>query len=451
MKTTIRKGKVLFGGLVIAVLSLAISCSKSNSSNSNTHSGPLPADATHVYLQDTAFKNYLQAKICPDAFDKNGRLDITNPEVTGFSGTMVIDSSTYKIHSVNGIGYFSKLNKLIVQNSLVDSLSLSTSMAIDTLRLLSNPDLQYVSVPGCSNMRYIRFSYIPVTSIDLSNLAAINTISGISCGRLSSLKVDNDANLQHLLCSGLTALPTVNTSTCPNLQRLFLEYGYAVTGIDVTKNPKLYWLVTTYAGAMKRVDLSNNPALTMVSFEQCGIDSIDFRHNPALFSVAMPYAPALKSVNITANPNLRNLALDGCSLLTTVDLRAQTSFNFYLLDMNKLNPGYKIPDADMYELYPAGFMSPTPSAIYSLADSATRVVNGATMNLYGGLRLPQFLDVSGLGLTHILVRDAVKNNICLVMARATDGFVPPAVVTVYADDQTTVTCADYSPEKESCN
>jgi hypothetical protein len=451
MKTVLRNTKFAFGGLLMAVITLAISCSKSNSSKSNTHSGPPPADATHVYLQDTAFRNYLQAKICPDAIGSDGRLDITNAEVVGFSGTMTIDSSTYKIHSLNGINYFTKMSKLIIQNSLVDSLNLPTTMALDTIRLLSDADMQFVNVSGCSNMRYIRFSYIPATSIDLSNLPMLNTISGIASGRLATMKVDNDANLQHILCYGLNALTGVNTSTCPNLQRLFLEVCYSIASLDVSQNPKLSWLMATYAGGLKSVDLSKNPALYMVSFEQSGIDSIDFSHNPALFCVSMVYAPALKGINVSANPNLHMLSLDGCGYLKKIDLRAQSNFNFYQMDFTKVNPGNAISQADLYELYPGGFYSSTPGGLFTLADSAARKSEGATMNLYGGLRLPTYLDGNGLSLTNVWVNDAVKNNYSLCMTKNTGGFVAPAVVTAYAADQTTITCADYNPVLETCN
>jgi hypothetical protein len=61
------------------------------------------------------------------------------------------------------------------------------------------------------------------------------------------------------------------------------------------------------------------------------------------------------------------------------------------------------------------------------------------------------LDVSALSLTNVLINDAVKNNYSLMMARRTGGFVPQPVITVYAADGTTVTCADYSPELETCN
>lgn len=438
-----------FGSWLIALTMLAASCAKKNDAAKTNPPPPPPSgDATHLVL-DSAFKNYLQANICPDAFDKNGLLDITNAEVTGFTGTMTIDS-THKIQSLAGISHFTKMTKLIIQNSLVDSLSLPTTMAIDTLRLLANPELQYVNVAGCTNMRYIRFYNIPVKTLDFSNLPALNYIAGLTCGRLISMKVDNDANLQHIVCTGLTALPTVNTSTCPNLQRLYLDFCYAVTGLDLSGNANLKMLLVTNAGSFKTVNLSHNPALTMVQFDESGVDSLDFSHNPALFSVSMTYT-SIRNLSFISNPGIRNLALDGCNLLQTVDLRAQTSFNFYILDHGKLTNNGNIPDADFRELYPDGYGSPTPSAIYAIADSATRKFEGATMDLFGGLRVPQYLDASGLSLTHVLINEACKNNYSLVMARRTGGFVTPVQVTVYAADMTTITCNDYNPELETCN
>jgi hypothetical protein len=450
MKTVKRYSNIVFGWLSLAVIALALSCSKTNSSNNNnTPPPPPPADATHIYLQDTAFKDYLLAKVCPDAFDKNGRLDVTNAEVTGFTGTMTIDS-TYKIQSVAGIAYFTKMSKLIIQNSMVDSLSLPTTMAIDTIRLLANADLQYVNVQGCSNMRYIRFYNIPVTSLDLSNLPALNTISGLSSGRLTTLKVDNDGNLQHLLGFGLTALTTVNTATCPKLQRLLLDYCYAINGLNLAGNTQLKNLIVTNAGSFKNVDLSANPALTSVQFDESGVDTVDFSHNPALFSISMTYTP-VRNLSFLSNLNLRVLSLDGCGFLKTVDLRAQTNFSFYFADYTKISNGGKISDADLLELYPDGIASPTPTAICTIANTPQRKFEGASMDLFGGLRVPQYLDASALSLSSIKINDACKNNYSLVMARRTGGLVPQPVVTVYAADETTVTCADYNPELEICN
>ena len=450
MKTVRRKATKVLGGLFLAILTLAVSCSKSGSTgNRNTTPKPPPADATHIYLQDTAFKNYLQANICPDAFDSYGRLDITNAEVTGFTGTITIDS-TRKIQSLNGIAYFTKMTKLIIQNSAVDSLNLPTTMAIDSLRLLADADLQYVNLKGCSVMRYIRFYNIPVTTLDLSNLPALNMISGLSSGRLTNLKIDNDGNLQHLLGFGLTSLPTVNTATCPKLQRLYLDVCYAVKNLDVSHNQQLTMLVVTDANAFKTVDLSANPALTMVQFDESGVDTLDFTHNPALFSASMTYTN-VRNLSFLSNPNLRVLSLDGCTYLQTLDLRAQPNWNSYFWDHDKISNGNKIPDADILELYPGGWFSPTPTAIYTIADSATRKFEGATTDLFGGLRVPQYLDASALSLTSVKINDACKNNYSLVMARKTAGFVPQPVITAYAADQTTVTCANWAPETETCN
>lgn len=440
---------VLSGLSLIVVMVLAVSCSKNGSSN-NTPSGPKPADATHIYVQDSAFKAYLQAKVCPDAFDADGRLDVTNEEVTGFTGKMQIDS-TLKIQSLNGIAYFTKMSKLILQGTSVDSLDLSGNMAVDTIRLIDNLDLQYVNVKGCNNMRYIRFVNIPVKTMDLANLSALNTISGISCSRLTTLKVDNDGNLQHILCSGLSAVATINTSTCPNLQRVYMEYASALTSLGLKNNSNLKALLVTYATSFKTVDLSGNPLLAVVGFDDSGVDSIDYSHNPQLFSIAMPFTP-VRNLNLQGNPKVCVLALDGCNYLKTLDLRAQTHADFWFAQYGTLSKNYTISRADLYELYPDGFYaSPVQTTICNQYAAPTRKINGDPSDLFGGIRVPQYLDVSGLSLTSIKVNDAIKNNYSFVMARRTNNLVPPPVVTVYAADQTTVLCNDYSPETGKCN
>lgn len=439
---------VLAGLSLMLVMGLAISCSKNGSSNNNnTTTGPKPADATHIYVQDSAFKAYLMAKVCPDAFDADGRLDIEHSEVAGFTGKMQIDSAL-GIESLKGIAYFTKMSKLIIQNTKIDTLDLSTTMAIDTLRLYDNLDMQTVNIKGCTSMRYVRVSNIPVKTLDLSNLPAVNTISAIVCNRLSTLKIDNDANLQHLLCSGLIALTTINTSSCASLQRLMLQYSSGLKSLDLTNNGQLKNLFVTYAPSFKTVDLSGNPLLASAGFDDSGVDTLDLSHNPQLFSLAMPFTP-IRNLSLLANPKVCILALDGCNYLKTVDLRAQTTADFYYSpkmnsDVQKLNA------ADALEKYPDGYASPVQTTLYNTLGAASRKIEGATADIFGGIRVPQYLDVSGLSLTTIKVSEQLKNNYSFVMARRTANLVPPPVVTVYAADKTAVLCSDYSPETETC-
>jgi hypothetical protein len=174
-----------------------------------------------------------------------------------------------------------------------------------------------------------------------------------------------------------------------------------------------------------------------------GIESLDFSHNPELLSVAMLWTP-IKNLNMLANPKLRLLWLDGCNALQTVDLRAQTSFDYYFIDYSKWRG---ISDDDLNQIFQNGTISPVPTRAMSLYQELHQGlgVNGATINIYAGLRVPQYLDASGLSLTNIKINDAVKDNYSLVMARRVLGSMTPVLITVYAADKTTVLCNDYDP------
>jgi len=296
-------------------------------------------------------------------------------------------------------------------------------------------------------MRYIRFENLPVKSLDLSNLPALNTITGLASKRLSTMKIDNNANLERLITIGLTALPTVNTSTCPNLQCLILDYSYAVTSLNLKNNAKLRRLIVTNATGFKTTDFSGNPLLETVQFDESGVDTVDFSHNPELYSVSMTYTPVRNMILLT-NPKIYSLALDGCTHLQTVDLRAQTTANAWYIDFSK---EIAMSSADAYEYFSYGYSSPVQTDKCINYQSATRKIDGDKADLYGGIRVPQYLDASGLSLTSIKVNDAIKNNYSFVMARRTNNLVPPPVITVYAADKTTILCHDYNPDIETCN
>ena len=441
----------LLAAIILVAGVLTQSCSK-KSDPPPPPGGGIPGETeTMKFIPDSMFRVYLKANVCPNAFDATGKLiDITHPQVKNFAGTMTIDTINCPrpfVKSLKGIEYFQKMTKLMVWSSAIDSLSITKTMALDTVRLYSNLDLQHVNVSGLTNMRFFKAISMPVVSLDLSNLPMLEYATLQAMGRLENLNIQNDGNLRHLITSSLTGLTTVNTSTNPELRRLFLQYAYKINALDVTKNPKLRMLITSYCYPLTSIDLSKNDSLRMVNFDDSGIDSVDFSHNPELISVAMLRTP-LRNLNFLANPKLILLYLDGCAQLKTVDLRAQTSFDGYIIDLSRW---INIPDDIMYQTIQDGFVSPVQSDSYPIHSPATRIgVNGATMNLFGGLRLPIFQDAGAISLTNVKVSDQIKDNYSLVMSRRVLG-TDPARITVYGSDKTTVLCNDYDPLTFTCN
>ena len=246
---------------------------------------------------------------------------------------------------------------------------------------------------------------------------------------------------------GLTSLKSLDVSSNPELRRLYMESSTVLNAIDVTRNPKLYGLVATYSYALKSVDLSKNPDLRFVQFDDAGIDSINFAHNPELISVAMLRTP-LRNLDFRSNPKLKLLYLDGCWALTNVDLRAQTSFDYYSINWGLY--GQMGPD-DANQYFQNGFVSLVPTEQHTIFAQATRKANGAPMDLFGGLRLPIFQDAGFISLTEVKTSEATKDNYSFVMSRRVLSGQMPVRIKVYAADQTTVLCPDYDPLLMRCN
>src|SRR6187402_2427236 len=127
----------------ILIASLLVqSCSKKMDNGSGTTPVPPIENPNMRLIPDSMFRVYLKANVCPNAFDATGKLiDITHSEVKNFSGTMKIDTFTCPrpfVSSLKGVEYFNKMKKLILQNSLVDTLNLSAAMELDTIKLLIN-------------------------------------------------------------------------------------------------------------------------------------------------------------------------------------------------------------------------------------------------------------------------------------------------------------------------
>jgi len=273
------------------------SCSKKSNGDLNQPSDPNhPTETDKMkFIPDSMFRVYLKANVCPNAFDPTGKLiDITHNEVKNFSGTMNIDTLNCPrpfVKSLKGIEYFQKMTKLIVWSSAIDSLNMTNTMALDSVRLYSNQDLQYVNVSGLTHMRFFKAINMPVISLNLSNLPSLEYVTLQFMGRLTDLKLDNDANLQHLITYSLTGLKTVNTSTNPQLRRLFLNYAYALNSLDISHNQKLRILLTSFCTALTKIDLSKSDSLRVIRLDDASIDTLDFSHNPELISASMMRTP----------------------------------------------------------------------------------------------------------------------------------------------------------------
>src|SRR4051794_21847537 len=79
---------MLMAGLLIQ------SCSKKVSDGGPVNQEPVETDILKL-IPDSMFRVYLKTNICPNAFDKTGKLiDITSPEVVNFTGAITIDTFT---------------------------------------------------------------------------------------------------------------------------------------------------------------------------------------------------------------------------------------------------------------------------------------------------------------------------------------------------------------------
>src|SRR5215510_12959525 len=108
------------------------SCSKKTDLPNPGNGGPVETE-TMKLIPDSMFRVYLKENVCPNAFDKTGKLiDITHPEVKNFAGTMKIDTISIPspfVKSLKGVEYFTKMTKLIVQYGPLDSLNITKTMA----------------------------------------------------------------------------------------------------------------------------------------------------------------------------------------------------------------------------------------------------------------------------------------------------------------------------------
>lgn len=188
-----------------------------------------------ITLPDPAFRRY-----CLDNFDKNvdGRLTLNEVDTV-----TVLTVTELNIESLEGIGYFTGLERLTCYRNNLKQLDLSKNTRLSyfnaNLNLLESLDLS-----GNRELVRAEFEYnkLKKLSVDLPKLLFLD------CGgnELTELTLSGDMPLNVLWCS-MNQLTDLDVTSFPDLTELVC-LGNQLTELNVSKNPKL-----------RKINCVNNP------------------------------------------------------------------------------------------------------------------------------------------------------------------------------------------------
>ena len=154
-----------------------------------------------------------------------------------------------------------------------------------------------------------------ITELDLSNHKDLEMLYVRDCP-ITKINISGCTKLQELECSQTKLSKAIDTSICPDLESLSYD-GTDITSIDVSHNTKLNSLYC-YGSKVSELDLTKNTELEILSIGNCPISSIDLSANKKLTELDISDTK-IEKMDFAPLTNLRKLYM-GRTKLKTIDL-----------------------------------------------------------------------------------------------------------------------------------
>lgn len=264
-------------------------------------------------IKDNTLKSLLLA--AADA-DGDGKISIAEAAAVKSLEYKVTEASDLPIMSLEGLEYFTGLERIVLQGNEFTEINLSGNTALTYLDLSSNTYLETVSVKGCSNLTAI---YVPfdkaLQTVDLEGCTSLVTFTGYASG-LTSIDVKDCSKLETLTVYS-SSIQKVDVSMCPALKVLNAGSS-ALTSVTLPENSVIESLSLSESSKLTSLDLAKLPLLKSLSISSSAIASLDLAKCPLLETLSMDFCKKITSIDVSKNLHLKSISamLSGLAKVT---------------------------------------------------------------------------------------------------------------------------------------
>ena len=208
-----------------------------------------PVKISEETFPDAAFRQYVLKNA-----DRDGNGELSQSEADRVTEIRIYNNKA--VTSLEGIGYFSKLESLYCDSDSITALDISNNTALVTLNCSSN-EISTLDLTKNINLENLECFNNKLTSLDVSgNPKLVNLLCGGS--NIEKIDLSNNINLKSFayLAGGLTE---VDFSNNPELEQIWIS-GVPLENLDVSHNQKLTSLLVNTTN-IRTLDLSANPLL----------------------------------------------------------------------------------------------------------------------------------------------------------------------------------------------
>ncbi len=319
-------------------------------------------EVNETNFPDTIFRNYVTSNI---DIDRDGKL--TQGEIAD-AKRLVLNDTTEPIYSFQGIEYLTGLKKLVLHESMAETLDLSNATELEELNVSDNK-LKSLDLSHNLKLKTVNCNHNAITELDTSMLGFLKELS-CSYNQLTSLKVNTDVFMTKLDCkynklteisfSGYTLdannneLTKVEIVQKDNFLALHVDNN-KLTELDITQYPNLGYLFCSNNN-LSTLDISQCPDMETLTCSNNNISILDIAKcknlgviecsdNP-ISSLDTSNSRQLKELKIR-NTNISSLDLSNTfslkkiecsgSKITELDIR-NTEMNAMIVSDPSMNP-----------------------------------------------------------------------------------------------------------------
>lgn len=216
------------------------------------------------------------------------------------------DEST--IMSLEGLEFFTGLEKIVLPNNNFLELDLSGRTALTDVDVSGNKEITSINLKGCS---------------------ALKTVNASLDKALESMDLQGCTSLVSCIAFG-TKLKSIDVSACTLLESLIV-YASSLSSLDVSACTALTNL-NAGCSTLTSVKLPANSVITSLSLsESSKLSSLDLSVLPELKSLSIGNT-SISSLDLAKCPLLEKLDIDSCKKITTLDV----SHNLHLKSISAL-------------------------------------------------------------------------------------------------------------------
>ena len=228
------------------------------------------ADAGDIAIDVKNFPDENFRKVV-EKYDKNnnGSLSLSERD-----SVQEIICNNQGIESLEGIGYFSRLKKLVCDNNKLTTLVLSGNTQLTKLQCQKN-QLTSLDLRANTQLQELRCGNNNLGSLNISQ----NDLQFLYCSnnQLTSLNLTNHISLKDVDCSNNKLTTLEIGSTKNSLMRISCQQNN-LASLDVNNVPDLQYLYCN-SNHLTELDVSNNPELKELECENNQLTSLDVSKN----------------------------------------------------------------------------------------------------------------------------------------------------------------------------